>query len=119
LHPEGRFERTIRNVEKVFDEMRERGIEPDVTSFSIVLHVYSRAHKPELSLDKLRLMKEKGISPSVATYTSVIKCLCSCGRVEDAEKLLEEMGRNGLVYVPRLIIVSLRSIGGEKMWMVL
>ncbi|KAE8021384.1 hypothetical protein FH972_007278 [Carpinus fangiana] len=96
LHPEGRFERTIRNVEKVFDEMRERGIEPDVTSFSIVLHVYSRAHKPELSLDKLRLMKEKGISPSVATYTSVIKCLCSCGRLEDAEKLLEEMGRNGV-----------------------
>ncbi|KAJ1397754.1 Tetratricopeptide-like helical domain superfamily [Sesbania bispinosa] len=67
LHPEERFERTIRDAENLFDEMRESGIEPDVTSFSIVLHVYSRAHKPQLSLDKLRLMKEKGICPTVVT----------------------------------------------------
>ncbi|KAK7322451.1 hypothetical protein VNO77_25831 [Canavalia gladiata] len=96
LHPEERFERTIRNAEEVFDEMRRSGIEPDVTSFSIVLHVYSRAHKPQLSLDKLRLMKEKGICPNVVTYTSVIKCLCSCGRLEDAEDLLEEMVMTGV-----------------------
>lgn len=96
LHPEERFERTIRNAEKVFNEMHESGIEPDVTSFSIVLHVYSRAHKPQLSLDKLRVMREKGICPNVVTYTSVIKCLCSCGRLEDAEVLLDEMVRNGV-----------------------
>ncbi|GAV79783.1 PPR domain-containing protein/PPR_2 domain-containing protein [Cephalotus follicularis] len=96
LHPEERFERTIRNAEKVFDEMSERGIEPDVTSFSIVLHVYSRAHKPELTLDKLKMMKEKGICPTVATYTSVVKCLSSCGRMEDAEELLREMVSNGV-----------------------
>ena len=96
LHPEERFEGTIRNAEEVFDEMRSRGIEPDVTSFSIVLHVYSRAHKPQLSLDKLRLMKEKGICPTVATYTSVVKCLCSCGRLEDAEALIDEMVENGI-----------------------
>ncbi|KAK9108542.1 hypothetical protein Syun_024553 [Stephania yunnanensis] len=96
LHPEERFERTIRAAENLFHEMQRRGIEPDVTSYSIVLHVYSRAHKPELSLDKLNSMKEKGIFPTVATYTSVIKCLCSCGRIEDAELLLEEMARNSI-----------------------
>ncbi|WCJ40097.1 Pentatricopeptide repeat-containing protein At2g13420 mitochondrial [Euphorbia peplus] len=96
LHPEGRFERTINVAEKVFDEMRERGIEPDITSFSILLHVYSRGHKPQLTLDKLKLMKEKGIYPTVVTYTSVIKCLCSCGRVDDAEELLSEMIKDGV-----------------------
>lgn len=96
LHPEDRFERTIMSAEKVFDEMRQRGIEPDVTSFSILLHVYSRAHKPQLTLDKLKLMQEKGICLTVATYTSVVKCLCSCGWVEDAEELLDEMVRNGI-----------------------
>lgn len=96
LHPEERFERTIRNAEKVFKEMWERGIEPDVTSFSIVLHVYSRAHKPELSLEKLKLMRERGICPTVETYTSVVKCLCSCGRLEDAEELLGKMVRSGV-----------------------
>ncbi|KAH6764925.1 hypothetical protein C2S52_013924 [Perilla frutescens var. hirtella] len=91
LHPEGRFERVIREAENVLVEMGERGLEPDVTSYSILLHVYSRAHKPQLCLDKLAMMKEKGICPSVATYTSVVKCLCSCGRMEDAEELLNEM----------------------------
>lgn len=96
LHPEERFEKTIRNAEKMFDEMRERGIKPDATSFSIVLHVYSRAHKPDMSVEKLREMREEGVSPTVATYTSVVKCLCSCGRLEDAEELLDQMVRDGI-----------------------
>ncbi|KAL2536808.1 Pentatricopeptide repeat-containing protein [Forsythia ovata] len=33
LHPEGRFEKVIRESEEIFDEMSERGVEPDVTSF--------------------------------------------------------------------------------------
>ncbi|CAM8993715.1 unnamed protein product [Rhodiola kirilowii] len=96
LHPEERFERTIRAADNVFDEMRHRGIEPDVTSYSIVIHVYSRAHKPQLVLDRLEVMKERGISPNAVTYTSVVKCLCSCGRLEDAEELLNEMVVSGV-----------------------
>lgn len=96
LHPDGRFERTLKAADNLFDEMHQRGIEPDVTSYSIVLHVYSRAHKPDLTLEKLKIMKEKGVNPSLASYTSVVKCLCSCGRIEDAEKLLDEMVQNGV-----------------------
>uniref|UniRef100_A0A2C9UHB7 Pentacotripeptide-repeat region of PRORP domain-containing protein n=1 Tax=Manihot esculenta TaxID=3983 RepID=A0A2C9UHB7_MANES len=86
-HPEDRFERTIMSAEKVFDEMYQRGNESGVTSFSILLH---------LTLDKLRLMQEKGICLTVATYTSVVKSLCSCGRIENAEELLNEKVRNGI-----------------------
>ncbi|KAF3334472.1 pentatricopeptide repeat-containing protein [Carex littledalei] len=74
LHPETRFDRTIRSAEELLKEMQRRGIQPDTTSYSIVLHVYSRAHKPELTLCKFRAMREQGISPSIATYTSVVKC---------------------------------------------
>ncbi|KAK7319098.1 hypothetical protein RJT34_03811 [Clitoria ternatea] len=91
LHPDERFERTIRNTEKVFDEIRSSGIEPDVTRFFIVLHVYSHAPKLQLCLDKLSLMKEKAICPNMVTYTSIIKCLCSCKRLKDGEALLDEM----------------------------
>ncbi|XP_078433497.1 pentatricopeptide repeat-containing protein At2g13420, mitochondrial-like [Wolffia australiana] len=91
LHPEARFLKTINAAGQLFDEMRSRGIEPDVTSYSILLHVYSRAHKPELCFSLFNSMREKGISPTVATYTSLVKCLASCGRVDDAEKVLDEM----------------------------
>ncbi|KAK3436986.1 hypothetical protein EUGRSUZ_C01536 [Eucalyptus grandis] len=96
LHPDVRFERTLRAADKVFDEMLDRGIKPDLTSYSIVLHVYSRAHKPQLLLDKMKMMKERGISLSMATCTSVVKCLCSCGKINDAEELLEDMVRIGV-----------------------
>ncbi|KZV43647.1 pentatricopeptide repeat-containing protein mitochondrial-like [Dorcoceras hygrometricum] len=93
LHPEWKFEAVIRKAHEVLNEMRERKLEPDVTSYSILLHMYTRAHKPQLCLDKLRTMRETGICPSVATYTSVVKCLCSCGRIEEAEGLLCEMSQ--------------------------
>lgn len=93
---EDRLETTIREAENLLDEMRQRGIDPDVTSYSIVLHVYSRAHKPVLCLDKLKLMKDKGIFPTVASYTCVVKCLCSCGHIDDAEMLLDEMVHGGV-----------------------
>lgn len=116
LHPEDRFQRTIRNADKVFDEMSSRGIEPDVTSFSIVLHVYSRAHKPELSLDKLKQMRDRGICPTVATYTSVVKCLCSCGRLEDAEELLAEMARTGVSPSAATYNCFFKEYRGRKDW---
>uniref|UniRef100_A0A6N2KVL3 Pentacotripeptide-repeat region of PRORP domain-containing protein n=1 Tax=Salix viminalis TaxID=40686 RepID=A0A6N2KVL3_SALVM len=85
-------------AERFLKEMGERGIEATVVTYNVLLNGIcrraslhpesSRAHKPELTLDKLKLMKEKGICPSVVTYTSVVKCLCSCGRIEDAEELL-------------------------------
>ncbi|KMT14060.1 hypothetical protein BVRB_4g078880 [Beta vulgaris subsp. vulgaris] len=114
LHPDDRFERTIRAADKVFDEMRERGIEPDVTSYSIVLHVCSRAHKPDLSLDRLEMMKAKGVSPSVATYTSVVKCLSSCGRLEEAEGLLNEMIDNGVTPTSVTYNCFFKELRGRK-----
>ncbi|PHU24065.1 Pentatricopeptide repeat-containing protein, mitochondrial [Capsicum chinense] len=63
LHPVGRFDKVIRDAEKVFEEMTQSGAEPDVTSYSIRLHVYSRAHKPELSLEKSRIMRDKRDMP--------------------------------------------------------
>ncbi|XP_076947340.1 pentatricopeptide repeat-containing protein At2g13420, mitochondrial-like [Bidens hawaiensis] len=96
LHPDSRFERTVKGAHKVFDEMLQRGIDPDVTSYSILLHVYSRAHKTDGTLEVLKMMKEKGVQPSLASYTSVVKCLCSCGRMEHAYQVLDEMLLNGV-----------------------
>ncbi|KAK4345350.1 hypothetical protein RND71_035526 [Anisodus tanguticus] len=114
LHPNGRFDKVIRDAEKVFDEMCERGVEPDVTSYSILLHVYTRAHKPELSLEKLRIMRRKGICPNIVTYTSVIKCLCSCGRIEDAELLLEQMVSNGVTPTSATYNCFFKEFKGRK-----
>ncbi|EPS66675.1 hypothetical protein M569_08098, partial [Genlisea aurea] len=114
LHPETRFEKVIREADKVLDEMRAKGLEPDVTSYSILLHVYGRAHKPQLCLDKLTMMKEKGIHPNVASYTSTVKCLCSCGRMDDAEELLSEMVRIGVTPSAETYNCFIKEYRGRK-----
>ncbi|KAK6128573.1 hypothetical protein DH2020_037683 [Rehmannia glutinosa] len=40
--------------------------------------------------------ERKGIGLSIATYTFVVKCLCSCGRMEDDAELLNEMVHYGV-----------------------
>lgn len=114
LHPETRFDRTIHSAEELLKEMQRRGIQPDMTSYSIVLHVYSRAHKPELTLCKFRTMREQGISPSIATYTSVVKCLASCGRLDDAYELLDEMSTNGIQPAPATYNCFFKEYFGRK-----
>ncbi|KAI3867814.1 hypothetical protein MKW92_009862 [Papaver armeniacum] len=130
-------------AEKFFEEMVDRGLVPSVVtynvllngicrrtvlhpgthfkklrtyvaSYSIVLHVYSHAHKPDLSLDKLSSMKEKGIFPTVETYTSVLKCLCSCGRLKDAEEILNEMVANGVSPSPTTFNCFFKEFQGRK-----
>lgn len=114
LHPDTRFDRTIRAANDLLNAMRSRGIEPDATSYSIVLHVYSRAHKPELTVAMFNSMKERGICPTVATYTSVIKCLASCGRLEDAEGMLDEMARSGVCPSPATYNCFFKEYRGRK-----
>ncbi|KAI3887140.1 hypothetical protein MKW92_004575 [Papaver armeniacum] len=114
LHPGTHFEGIIQKAENLLDEMQKRGVQPDETSYSIILHVYSRARKPDLSLDKLSSMKQKGIFPTVATYTSVIKCLCSCGRLEDAEEILNEMVASGVSPSPTTFNCFFEEFQGKK-----
>jgi pentatricopeptide repeat protein len=114
LHPETRFDRTIHSAEEVLKEMQRRCIQPEITSYSIVLHVYSRAHKSEWTLCKFRAMREQGISPSIATYTSVVKCLTSCGRLDNAYGLLDEMSNNGIQPAPATINCFFKEYFGRK-----
>ncbi|GMI71156.1 hypothetical protein like AT5G65820 [Hibiscus trionum] len=119
LHPDERFDRTIRNAEKLFDEMHQRGIEPDVTSFSIVLHVYSRAHKPELTLDNLKYMKEKGICPSELLILQLSSAFARVGGSRRRRSCSVRWLVMGLALQLQLIIVSLRSIEAGRMSMAL
>ncbi|RRT49944.1 hypothetical protein B296_00051388 [Ensete ventricosum] len=59
-------------------------------------------------------MKERGICPTVATYTSLVKCLASCGRLEEAEELLSEMMRDGVCPAPATYNCFFKEYRGRK-----
>ncbi|KAJ8571093.1 hypothetical protein K7X08_038065 [Anisodus acutangulus] len=59
-------------------------------------------------------MRRKGICPNIVTYTSVIKCLCTCGRLEDAELLLEQMVSNGVTPTSATYNCFFKEFKGRK-----
>ncbi|KAL6646569.1 hypothetical protein ACP70R_018177 [Stipagrostis hirtigluma subsp. patula] len=56
----------------------------------------------------------RSVYPTVATYTSVIKCLASCGRLEDAEILLDEMATERVCPSPATYNCFFKEYRGRK-----
>jgi len=76
---------------RLFEEMEERGIQPDVTVYNILIHVLGQADRVNESLQVMHKMLEIGCRPNVMTYNSLIRNLCIAGRMHKAYQLLEQM----------------------------
>ncbi|MQM23817.1 hypothetical protein Taro_056887 [Colocasia esculenta] len=93
--------------------MRSRGIEPDVTMhlLNCAACLQPGTQAESISFD---VTWEKWIFPNVVTYTSVIKCVASCGRLAEAEFLLDEMTRNGVCPSPATYNCFIKDYRGRK-----
>lgn len=76
---------------RLFQEMEERGIQPDVTVYNILIHVLGQVDRVNESLQVMPKMLEIGCRPNVMTYNSLIRNLCIAGRMHKAYRLLEQM----------------------------
>ncbi|KAI4325488.1 hypothetical protein MLD38_030881 [Melastoma candidum] len=87
LHPRAR---------QLFDELsREYGISPDEVSYGILVKSHCAEGFTDRAIDLIRDVKKKGVGVTVVAYTTVLNCLYKEGRVEDAEKLWDEMVKGG------------------------
>ncbi|XP_052882198.1 pentatricopeptide repeat-containing protein At5g16640, mitochondrial-like [Gossypium arboreum] len=76
----------------IFDEMTERGYQPDLIVYKTILKGCVRAE----ALDLLSEMKVKGIKPNIITYSCLIHGMCDSGQQEKATTLLNEMLDNNI-----------------------
>lgn len=83
---------------QLFDEMPERhGFLPDKVSYGLLVKAYCDDGKPELGVEKLKEMEEKGIEVTVITFTTILHALYKKGSVDEAERLWSEMTGKGFV----------------------
>ncbi|XP_076944215.1 small ribosomal subunit protein mL103 (rPPR7)-like [Bidens hawaiensis] len=83
---------------QLFDEMPAKyGFRLDGYSYGILVKSYCDAGKPELAIEKLKEMSEKGIQISGITYTSIIHSLYKKGSSTEAERVWDEMVSKGCV----------------------
>ncbi|WOH10318.1 hypothetical protein DCAR_0729785 [Daucus carota subsp. sativus] len=83
---------------QLFDEMPERhGFLPDKVSYGLLVKAYCDDGKPELGVEKLKEMEERGVEVTVVTFTTILHALYKKGRVDEAERLWSEMTGKGFV----------------------
>ncbi|KAK8358767.1 hypothetical protein V6Z12_A04G045600 [Gossypium hirsutum] len=91
----------------MFDEMTERGYQPDLIAGNtdravrFLRLMEDRGFEPNIGLLKEALnlfteLKVKGIRPDVVAYSCLIHGMCNLGQLEEAPRLLNEMVDNNI-----------------------
>ncbi|KAF5958159.1 hypothetical protein HYC85_005384 [Camellia sinensis] len=83
-------------VPQLFDEIPlSHGFLPDKFSYGILVKSYCESNSPELAVDTLKRMEEKGIEITTVTFTTIFDCLYKNGKSEEAETIWNEMVMKG------------------------
>lgn len=83
-------------VPQLFDEIPQKyGISPDKVSYGILVKAYCKLDSPELGIDRLKEMEEKGVEITAITFSTILHSLYKKGSVEEAERIWNEMLSKG------------------------
>lgn len=75
-----------------FDEFPAKfGFQPDKFSYGILIKAYCEMGSPEMAMERLNEMEEKGIEIGVISFTTILHALYKEGRIDEAEKFWDEM----------------------------
>ncbi|XP_011082772.1 putative pentatricopeptide repeat-containing protein At1g53330 [Sesamum indicum] len=86
---------------KVFDEMRRRGVEPNVVTFGTLIKGLCAISKLDVAFSlKRRMERDFKIRPNAHIYVALVKRLCKVGDLNKAIKLKDEMLRNKVELEP-------------------
>uniref|UniRef100_A0A0D9XZ32 Pentacotripeptide-repeat region of PRORP domain-containing protein n=1 Tax=Leersia perrieri TaxID=77586 RepID=A0A0D9XZ32_9ORYZ len=76
---------------RLYDEMQDNGIEPDVVTITALIGGHVRSGHISEAWDAFRKINENGQRPTLKAYTVFIQELCKASRPLEALKLLNEM----------------------------
>lgn len=77
---------------KIYEMMREKGIEPDSVTFTGILSACSHSGLVEEGYSHLNSMtKDYGIEPKAHHYACIVDLLSRSGRLEEAERFISSM----------------------------
>ncbi|KAI5438298.1 hypothetical protein KIW84_024147 [Lathyrus oleraceus] len=83
--------------EALTKEMLELGYEPNVVTYSALIHGYMNMGRFNEAWNLFYRMKFKGPFPDFKTYSMFLSCLCKVGRSEEAMELISYMLESGIV----------------------
>ncbi|KAG9442295.1 hypothetical protein H6P81_018149 [Aristolochia fimbriata] len=107
----GKFE----EVPKLFKELSEKyRIEPNEYSYGILIKALCESGAPEAAVNVLEEMREKKVQVTSFTYTSLLDAFYEKGKVHEAGKIWDEMGKKGCVRDVTAYNVKVKNASGGK-----
>ncbi|AEE27428.1 putative pentatricopeptide repeat-containing protein [Arabidopsis thaliana] len=82
-------------AEAFFEEMKGKGLKPDVVTYNSLIDVYCKDREIEKAYKLIDKMREEEETPDVITYTTVIGGLGLIGQPDKAREVLKEMKEYG------------------------
>ncbi|CAL5369620.1 unnamed protein product [Camellia sinensis] len=103
-------------VPKLFKEIPQKyGFLPDRVSYGVLVKSYCESGSPELAIETMNEMEDKGIEITTVTFTTILDALYKKGIRDEAERIWNEMLKNGCL--PDVAVYNVRlmhhSQGGE------
>merc|ERR1712118_57970 len=83
----GQWERAL----SLLDEMRERGVSPDVISFNAAISACEKGGQWERALSLLDEMRESGVSPNVISFNAAILSCAKASQPGVAMQLFDQL----------------------------
>lgn len=83
--------RNLVEAGRVWNEMLENGLKPDVVVHNTMIEGLLRGQRRPEAVKMFELMKAKGPAPNVWTYTMLIRDHCKRGKMDMAMRCFEEM----------------------------
>ncbi|KAJ8633741.1 hypothetical protein MRB53_027077 [Persea americana] len=81
----------IKDAERILHKMIEKGIEPDILTSTILVHMYSVAGNLDRAKDAFEKLRSQGFQPDMKVYNSMIMAYVNAGQPKAGESLMREM----------------------------
>ncbi|KAJ4828253.1 hypothetical protein Tsubulata_012060 [Turnera subulata] len=95
--------RKLKHAERLWSEMKEEGVRPDVVTYGTLVEGLCRMRRVEMAIDLLDEMRRESIEANAIVYNPIIDALAEAGRFKEVSGMLErfmqcELGPNISTY---------------------
>merc|ERR1719388_728469 len=94
--------------------MIDTEVEPDVVSYSAVIDACAKVGDSEKAKATFALMLQKGVKPSIVTFTSLARPFARRGNYQEVENIMREMETMGLTINEYFVNVLLGAYGAAQ-----
>lgn len=105
----------FKNAEKLFNQLEEEGIKPDLVTWNSLVSGYSMWGHSEEALAVINRIKSVGLTPNVVSWTAMISGCCQNEKYMDALKFFSQMQEENVKPNSTTICSLLRACTGPSL----